>query len=163
MDSTAPPGSVLWSRIFGSESRVASEDKKMNTPEQRPLGTNVASLARDLARMVDLQLQLLTLDVKQFWSGARTGITVSLLAGIAILGSLPVLLFGIAGVLQRVTDWSPEVCRLALGTTISIVGIGVLWIAIIRVGHAAATFKRSQEELAQNIQWVREVLHQDEE
>ncbi len=162
MDSTKSSNSVLWSRLFGSSTRVAAEDTKVEVPEQRPLGTNIASLVRDLARMMDLQLQLVSLDLKQFWSNARVGITVSLLAGFAILGSFPVLLFGIAETLQRATGWSHEVCLLALGMTFTIGGACVLWIAVIRIGRAAASFKRSQEELTQNLRWVREVLHHDE-
>ncbi len=161
MDSTTSSNGVLWSRLFGSQSRMASEDAKVETPEQRPLGTNIASLLRDLARMGDLQLQLLSLDVKQFWSSARTGLTISVLAAIAILASVPVLLFGIAGVLERVSGWSPDVCRLTLGAAMTFGGAGVMWIAVIRVGNAATSFTRSQEELAQNLKWVREVLHQD--
>jgi len=141
---------------------MADEDTKIDAPEQRPLGTNIASLVRDLARMMDLQLQLLALDVKQFWSKARVGLTVSMLAGFSILGSFPVLLFGIAETLQRATEWSHEVCLLSLGATFTIGGACVLWIAVIRVGRAAVSFKRSQEELTQNLKWVREVLHQDE-
>lgn len=141
---------------------MADEDTKIEAPEQRPLGTNIASLVRDLARMMDLQLQLLALDVKQFWSKARVGLTVSMLAGFSILGSFPVLLFGIAETLQRATEWSHEVCLLSLGATFTIGGACVLWIAVIRVGRAAVSFKRSQEELTQNLKWVREVLHQDE-
>ena len=162
MDSTTSSSSVLWSRLFGSDSRVAAENTKVEAPEQRPLGTNIASLLRDLARMMDLQLQLLSLDVKQFWSNARVGLTVSLRAGFAILGSFPVLLFGIAETLQRATGWSHGVCLLVPGTTFTTGGACVLWIAVIRVGRAAASFKRSQEELTQNLKWVREVLHLDE-
>ena len=162
MDPTTSTSSVLWSRLFGGDTRVAAEDPKVEVPEQRPLGTNIASLVRDLAKMIDLQLQLLSLDLKQFWSNARVGLTVSLLAGFAILGSFPVLLFGIAGVLQRATGWSHEACLLSLGTTFTIGGACVLWIAVIRVGRAGVTFRRSQEELTQNLKWVREVLHRDE-
>jgi len=162
MDSTTSPNGVLWSRVFGSQSRMASEDAKVETPEKKPLGTNIASLVRDLARMGDLQLQLLSLDIKQFWSNARTGLTVSLLAAISILASLPVLLFGIAGLLERVTGWSPDVCRLTLGAAMTLGGAVVMWIAVARVGNAAASFTRSQQELTQNLKWVREVLHQNE-
>jgi heme/copper-type cytochrome/quinol oxidase subunit 1 len=138
------------------------EDKKVTAPEIRPLGTNVASLVRDIARLLDLQLQLLALDVKQFWAKARVAITVSLLAAMAILGSFPVLLFGIAEMLQRMTQWSHEACLLTLGMTFTIGGACVLWFAVIRVGQAAISMKGSQEELAQNLKWVREVLHREE-
>lgn len=40
---------------------MASEDAKVETPEERPLTTNIVSLVRDLAGMGDLQLQLLAL------------------------------------------------------------------------------------------------------
>ena len=162
MDSTTSSSSILWRRLFGSRNRMDVEDKKVATPEIRPLGTNVASLARDIARLLDLQLQLLTLDVKQFWSKARAAITVSLLAAMAILGSFPVLLFGIAEMLQRMTTWSHEACLLTLGFAFTIGGACVLWFAVIRVGQAATSMKGSQEELAQNLKWVREVLHQEE-
>ena len=138
------------------------EDKKIAAPEIRPLGTNVASLVRDIARLLDLQLQLLALDVKQFWSKARVGITVSLLAAMAILGALPVLLFGIAEMLQRMTSWTHETCLLTLGMTFMTGGVCVLWFAVIRVGQAATSMKGSQEELTQNLKWVREVLHHEE-
>ena len=138
------------------------EDKKVAAPEIRPLGTNVASLVQDIARLLDLQLQLLALDVKQFWSKARVAITVSLLAAMAILGALPVLLFGIAEMLQRMTSWTHETCLLTLGMTFMIGGVCVLWFAVIRVGQAATSMKGSQEELTQNLKWVREVLHHEE-
>ncbi len=141
---------------------MASEDAKVETPEERPLTTNIVSLVRDLAGMGDLQLQLLALDVKQFWSSARTGLNVSVLAAIATPAALPVLLFGIAGVLEQVTGWSADVCRLTLGAAMTLGGTGVMWIVISRVGDAAVSFTRSQEELAQNLKWVREVLHQNE-
>jgi len=138
------------------------EDKKITAPEIRPLGTNVASLVRDIARLLDLQLQLLALDVKQFWAKARVAITASLLAAMAILGSFPVLLFGIAEMLQRMTQRSHEACLLTLGMMFTIGGACVLWFAVIRVGQAAISMKGSQEELAQNLKWVREVLHREE-
>ena len=162
MDPTSSSNGVLWSRLFGSQSRVASENAEVEASERRPLGTNIASLVRDLARMSDLQLQLLSLDVRQFWSSARIGLSVSLLAAITILSSLPVLLSGIAGLLEQVTSWSPEICQLALGAGMTLGGACVMWIAVKRVGNAAKNFKRSHEELAQNLKWVREVLHQDE-
>ncbi|MCA9009706.1 MAG: phage holin family protein [Planctomycetaceae bacterium] len=162
MDSTTSANGVLWSRLFGGQSRVAAENKEVAASDRRPLGTNIASLVRDLARMSDLQLQLLSLDLRQFWASARIGLSVSLLAAITILSSLPVLLSGIAGLLEQVTAWSPEMCQLALGAGMTLGGACVMWFAVKRVGNAAKSFKRSQEELAQNLKWVREVLHQDE-
>lgn len=162
MDSTSSRDSVLWSRLFGSRVRMDVEDEKVELQKTRPLSTNIASLVRDIARILDLQLQLLTLDLSQFWSKMRIGITVSLLAGMSVLGSFPVLLFGIAETLQRNTAWSHEACLLATAMTCSIGGGSVLWLAVIRVGQAVTSLKGSQEELAQNIKWVREVLHQEE-
>ena len=162
MDSTTSSTRFFWRRLFGSRTRMDVEDKKIDVPDIPPLGTNIASLVRDIARLMDLQLQLVALDVRQFWSKARTGITVSLLAGIAVLGSLPVLLFGIAEMLQRMTKWSHEVCLLTLGTTFTLGGACVLWRAVTQVGQAATSLKGSQEELAQNLKWVREVLHREE-
>ena len=163
MDSTTSSTGIHWSRLFGSQPRVAPEDKKIEARPHRPLGTNIASLVRDLARMGDLQLQLLTLDIQQFWSSARAGLIVGLLASMGILGSLPVLLFGLAGLLERVSGWSPEICRLAIGTVMTVSGAVLVWTAVVRIGRAAECLKRSKDELTQNLKWVREVLYQDQE
>lgn len=162
MDSTTSSDSVRGGRLFGSQFRVAAEEAKIESKSHRPLGTNIASLVRDLARMGDLQLQLLSLDVNQFWSSARAGIIGSLLAATAVLASLPVLLFGLADLLQRATGWTSEACRLTLGGGMTLCGILVIRAGVLRIGNAATCLKRSQEELAQNLKWVREVLHHDE-
>lgn len=161
MDSGTSTTGVLWSRISRGWTGVAPEGPKVNDTERAPLGSNLAALGRDLARMADLQMQLLNLDLKQFWSRARRGIFVSCLAAIAVLGAIPVLLFGVAGLLEQFARLTPEIARLIVGAAVLLCGTVTMWFSIRRIGAAAASLQRSQEEMSQNLKWVREALHQD--
>lgn len=163
MDSGTSTSGVLWSRIFRNWPGVAAEGQKVSGVEHAPLGSNLASLARDLARMADLQLQLLSLDLKQFWSRARNGLFVSCLAAIAVLGAIPVLLFGVAGLLERFGDLTPEIARLIVGISVLLCGAVTMWFSLRRIGEAAASLQRSQDEMSQNLKWVRDALHQNNE
>ncbi len=162
MGSRASTTGFRWSRSTGNQPGVAAESKKVDTAEPRPLGSNITALARDLARMADLQMQLLSLDVQQFWAGARSGVFALCLAGIAVLGALPVLLLAFAGLLQRMLNLTPEIAGLIVGSVFVVGGTGTLWFSLRKIGKAARCLKRSQEELSENLTWVREALHQDD-
>lgn len=163
MDSGTSTTGVLWSGITRGWAGVAAEGQKVNGDERVPLSRNLAALARDLARMADLQLQLLSLDIKQFWSGARTGLFVLCLAGITVLGAIPVLLFGVAGLLERFAELTPEIARLIVGSVILLVGAVTMWFSLRRIGRAAASLKRSQDEMSENLKWIRDALYQNKE
>ena len=163
MDSGTSTTGVLWSRISRGWTGVAAEGQKVSGAEHAPLGSNLAALARDLARMADLQLQLLSLDLKQFWSRARKGLFVSCLAGMAVLGAIPVLLFGVAGMLERFGGVTPEIARLIVGASVLLCGAVTMWFSLRRIGEAAASLQRSQDEMSQNLKWVRDALHRNTE
>ena len=150
MDSRASTTRFRWSRSAGSQPGLATEGKKVNAADSGPLGSNITALARDLARMADLQMQLLSLDVQQFWSGARAGIFSLCVAGIAVLGALPVLLLAFAGMMQRYLNLTPEVAGLIVGSAFVVGGTGALWLSLRKIGKAARCLKRSQEELSEN-------------
>ena len=163
MDSGTSTTGFFWSRITRGWAGLAAEGPKISAAEHAPLGSNLAALGRDLARMADLQLQLLSLDVKQFWSRARTGLFVSCLAGTAVVGAIPVLLFGVAGLLERFAGLTPEIARLIVGAVVLLGGAVTMWFSLRRIGEAAASLKRSQEEMSQNLKWIRDALNQNNE
>lgn len=163
MGSATSSTGVLWSRITRGWTGVAREDQKVSGAERVPLSRNLAALARDLTRMADLQLQLLSLDVKQFWSRARTALFISCLAGTAVLGAIPVLLFGVAGQLEQFAGVTPEIAKLMVGAVVLFGGAVTMWFSLRRIGEAAASLKRSQDEMSQNLKWVRDALDQNNE
>ncbi|MFO1019446.1 MAG: phage holin family protein [Planctomycetales bacterium] len=134
----------------------------MKQPERRPLGSSLSALAQDLVRMADLQLQLLKLDLVQFWSESCRSMVIVGTSAIAILGAIPVLLMGISGALQAWLGLSAQVSQMTVALIVIVLGAFLLRGSLLTVGEAAKSLKRSQEEFTNNLTWMREALQQDE-
>ena len=113
--------------------------------------------------MADLQLQLFSVDVQEFWAGSRNRIAVACTALAVTLGSIPVLLFALSGVIVRYTLLKTESAQFLVAAVTLVAGAAILWLSVRRVGAAAEKLKRSRDELQQNLNWIRSVLHRDQE
>ncbi|MBL8814884.1 MAG: phage holin family protein [Planctomyces sp.] len=122
---------------------------------------SLARFIRDLLRMGDLQLQLLTVDLRDFGGGVKRSAFLILVALCLLLGALPVLMLGLAGVLHRISGLAIEYSWLLVGVFVSVTGLGMLWHAVRQLITASASLRRSQMELTKNLEWVRGVLHRD--
>ena len=87
-------------------------------------------LAVDGLKLADLQLQLLTIDVRRFWSAAWTSVLV-LAAGTALLiAALPVAMFGCAEYLRQSLSLSIEFALLLVSGIVLGVALGaIVWSA----------------------------------
>ncbi len=130
--------------------------------ERSRFKNNLGSLVQDLILMGDLQFQLLSLDTKQFLSGAKPAFLQACVAGLMILGSLPVFLFGLTGLLQSQLGISAESSQLTVAGLILLLGAGIIRNSMMRIRDVSRTLKRSQEEFVNNIQWIRETFHQEQ-
>jgi hypothetical protein len=119
------------------------------------------ALAVDALRLVDLQMQLLAVDVRSFWSKAR--ITVLLLAvGTAgLIAALPVGLFGCAEYLRQSLSISIEFALLLVAGACLLVAGGLIVWSIHQLTLAAVPLQRSAEELRENVRWMRGLLHNE--
>lgn len=120
-------------------------------------------LIQDALRLADLQLQLLTLDVAEFWERARFGIVLGLAGLVVLLGTLPVLLLALA----EVIDANMTLSRAA---SQGIVAVAAMLLAGIGMGisaryltRAGSSLQRSQAELRANLAWLRSILNRDED
>ena len=86
-----------------------------------------------------------------------------MLTGVAVPGAIPVLLFGVAGMLERFGGVTPEIARLIVGASVLLCGAVTMWFSLRRIGEAAASLQRSQDEMSQNLKWVRDALHRNTE
>lgn len=120
-------------------------------------------LAQDALRLADLQLQLLGLDVAEFWQRARFGL-VFCISGIAVmLGALPVMLLAFAEWLQLNTTLTSAGSRgIVAGTALILAGLG-LWISVRQLTRAGESLQRSQAELRTNMAWLRSVINGDDD
>jgi hypothetical protein len=120
---------------------------------------SVGQILHDILTLGQLQAQLFTLDAKE--AGSRIQRPLVALAAGAVLAvcAVPVALFGIALLLVDVAGMS----RLA---SVWITFIFAIFVAASLVGYAIAWFRKpprifthSREELVNNIERVKEMLH----
>jgi hypothetical protein len=119
---------------------------------------NLAEFGNDVATLAELQAKLAIYDSKECVRQATIPSIVVVAASALALGSVPVLLIGLA-------DWIASSTRLSAGAAQLIVGFvfliaaGVAGTLALRAAlRCLETFRRSQEELIRNLSWIRTVL-----
>ncbi len=132
----------------------------MSSNSQASFAESVAKFIRDLLRMGDLQLQLLSIDLKAVGQSARFATALGLVGLGLLVGSVPVLMFGVAGVLHLLSLIPMEYAWILVGGMGCTLGMIVLGNAVNRLTQVSLAMKRSQEEFHKNLEWVRGVLHQ---
>jgi len=119
---------------------------------------NIAEFGNDVATLAELQAKLTMHDAKECLARATIPLIVIGLAVALALGSVPVVLIGLADLIARGTGLSPEAARLIVG----IVALGLAglagFLALRGSLRSLESFRRSNEELARNLSWVRTVL-----
>jgi len=118
----------------------------------------VGDLLQDVVSLGELQAQLLAVDARESLQKAQVPL-VLLMVGMAVgLAAAPVLLLALGEALVQVFDWPRAVSYLVSGLVGAVMG-GVLMYFACRQGAAVvAVFKRSQDELAENIRWIKYAL-----
>lgn len=119
---------------------------------------NIAEFGNDVATLAELQAKLAVLDAKDCL-GRVTLPVIVLGAGAALaLGSIPVVLIGLAGLIASWTGLSAGAVQLIVGLA-SLVAAGVVaFLAFKESLRSLESFQRSNEELVRNLSWIRTVL-----
>jgi hypothetical protein len=149
----------------GSRSRLDDQTPGMNGAHRPPtaLRPPFVALVVDGLRLVDLQFQLLSQDVREFWKPAWRAVLLLVAASAALVAALPVAMFGVAEVLRQNWSFSVEFSLLAVSSVALVAsGVLILWSAH-RLADAATPLKRSADELRENLSWMRSVLEEDQE
>jgi hypothetical protein len=132
----------------------------MNPTSPSSFTDTLARFLRDLLKMGDLQLQLLSLDIKAVGNSARFGIILAVIAAAMLLGSIPVVMFGVAGVVHLAMHLPLEYAWLVVGGMAMLVGVILLIISVACLARATHSMRRSHEEFRRNLEWMRSVLNQ---
>lgn len=149
----------------GSRSRLDDQTPGMNGAHRSQTAGRppFVALLVDGLRLVDLQIQLLSLDIREFWQPAWRAVLLLVAGCAALIAALPVALFGVAETLHASWSLSVESSLLAV-SSVALVASGVLILRSARqLADAAAPLKRSADELRENLSWMRSVLEEDQE
>jgi hypothetical protein len=137
-------------------------EKKMITngkPKHDPnVVASFSDLAHDVLELAELQGELLKLDAIASWKTTRTGVTLLVVGACLLLGCVPILWLTIAEALVEFAEW-PRTLSLAVALVIGlVVAGGVAAAAWLKLKSMFASFERSREEFARNLDWVKTSL-----
>ena len=122
------------------------------------LGRGMAALAHDATTIAELQARLVALDAKDSSKSLRNAVLLAVIGGALLLACLPVGMAAIGELLVGLAGWERWIAYLATGGTGLVIGVVLLWMCWLAVRKAAATFRRSREELSRNVEWFKEAL-----
>ncbi len=151
----------VWngSRMGRQEKSVKSEEG--HAPREH-VSKNLRGLVGDAIKLVDLQLQLFTVDVQDFWSQAKIGLALVVFASLTLVCGLIVLFFGLSAFLESQLNWSEHAAFFTVGIAGIAVAGGLLYWAARRITYSAEKLTRSKEELSNNLNWFRDAFSDDD-
>jgi uncharacterized membrane protein YqjE len=119
---------------------------------------NVAGLIEDVVELAELQVQLVSVDVREATSQATRPI-LAVLAGVSLaLGAIPVLLLSIGWMLVHRAGL-PEDAAFALTSVAGFLIAGALaWLGWRNLNSTLTVLSRSKSELTENIRWIKDAL-----
>jgi protein-S-isoprenylcysteine O-methyltransferase Ste14 len=119
---------------------------------------NLAGLAHDALTLAELQVQLLSLDLRDARQGAGTALSQVLVGAVLALGAIPVLLLAAAHLLVESAEWPPSVAYATVGVLAALVALVLVRLGWRRTARSLATVQRSRTELMETLRWLKESL-----
>ncbi len=130
-------------------------------PSQADAGDGDAAFRRllhDVIELGEMQVKLLTLDLKQTASKMITPTVLAVVGVAVLLGCVPVALTATAHVFVEFLQW-PRSAAFGIATLIGLVLCGLmLAVAYFKFKKGFATLQRSQHEFSQNVAWLKSRL-----
>ncbi|WP_422931280.1 phage holin family protein [Singulisphaera sp. PoT] len=119
---------------------------------------NITGFANDVATLCELQAKLISLDAKD--CATRIAIPFGTMVGavVAIMGAVPVVLFGIGYLVAEAFKLSNGLALVIVGITTIVLGAIIAAVSAKLASKSTASFRRSREELSRNFLWVKTVL-----
>lgn len=122
--------------------------------------TNLGEVGGDVASLAELQAKLTLIDAKE--AAGRATLPTAVLAASAgvLLATVPVLLIGLAFVLAAAMGISQGAALLIVGAVVAAIAGVVAFLSLREFLHSFESFRRSREEFARNVSWIKTVLAQ---
>lgn len=119
---------------------------------------SLSDLAHDAVTLAELQVQLLSVDLRDARRGAGPALSQLIAGTVLALGSVPILLLAAAHVLVATLQWPPMGAYALVGAVAALLAavlVGVGWRQAMR---AAATVQRSRSEFMETLRWFKQSL-----
>jgi len=120
--------------------------------------TRAAGFAKELLLLLELQARLLGLDARDFGRRAVAPCIAIVAAVVALLAAVTVALLGVAYLLVDEAGFN-RASALLLTAVFCLGGSAIVAVVSVRrLRSAASVFRRSQEELHTNMNWLKEMF-----
>jgi uncharacterized membrane protein YqjE len=126
-------------------------------PEQRVVG-GIAGFGSDIATLAELQAELAVTDLKESLQKAAVPLGLLAVGVICVVGALPVVLLGVAALLAAALKITTAWATLLTGGVALVAALGIVAVSASKIGPSFSSFRRTREELARNLAWIRTVL-----
>jgi hypothetical protein len=121
---------------------------------------SVKQLLTDLVELAELQIRLIRSDVRKSFALAVRPLVGLLLAGVVLIGAIPVLLFAVASFLESQLGWSLAVAQLSIAGLAGLIGVLLLVAGIRSCRQCCRPIQRSLDELSENYTRLKGLLDQ---
>jgi len=118
----------------------------------------IAEFGNDVATLAELQVKLFAFDLKASVDRALFPLIVSVAGLLILVGSVPVVLIGVAQLLAMAMGIHLGWALLLVGLVTLVGAAAVAAIAATQFSGSFESFRRSREELVRNLSWIRTVL-----
>jgi hypothetical protein len=118
----------------------------------------IAGFGNDVANLAELQAKLAALDFKEARQKALLPLGVVAVGGVVLLGTVPVVLAGVAFLLAPALSIALGWAFVLTGVVAAILTAGAVAFAGIKFSRSFDSFRRSREEFNRNVAWIRTVL-----
>jgi len=125
-------------------------------------GRNVSGYAHDIVTLVELQVRLFAVDLRDGSRAAGIGVGAVAVGILTALGAIPLIFVTLAVALIEFAEWS---YTLSFGVTALlglIFGACTAYFGWKRLLTAGQTFGRSKAEAAETLRWIKESLRPSE-
>ena len=115
-------------------------------------------LGSDIWALVSLQLQLLSLNTKEFAVKAGWGAAGLLAASLLMVGAVPLIMLAIALEIQAQTRWSSQMSLAAVALCSMFASALLGAVSLYSWRAASQSFADSKEELKNNLIWMKDAF-----
>lgn len=159
-DQSFSSGSARSERWVDHQAQAVENPKA--THAVKNVRRNVVALVRDVAKLLDLQLQLAYVDLQDFFRRTRVTLVLITMCAVGLLASTPIFLMSLAEFVRRTWEMRMDVALLLVGGLAAILFSICLSLAFWRLSNASRVLGRSVTEMHENLKWLREILYDDD-
>jgi len=122
------------------------------------LRENLSGLAHDAVSLAELQVQLLSVDLREARGGAGRALAAMAVGVILLLGCIPVLMLAGAHALIDVLRWPPWAAYAVVAVVSGVLAAVLLYVGWSGLFRSFKTIGRSRAEFGETLRWLKNSL-----